>query len=518
MTDRCDVIVIGAGHNGLSCATFLARAGLSVVVLEARERAGGMAQTHEFAPGFRVSSCAHYLYQMPMKLVDELRLGSHGLTMDPRPLSTVSLAADRAPRVLGAVTSHGLEPGDARAYEAFRAQMLRFAGFLQTIKDQVPPRLTARDRHDSLGLARTGLALRRLGRDDMREFLRLIASNIYDLLNEKFSDNSVKGALALDAVLGTHMGPRSPGTVFTLLHRLGGGGIRQPIGGFGAFSDALCASAREAGVQIRLGNAVSRILLENRRASGVQLADGSTLNADQVVSGADPKTTVNRLLGACHVETGFARRIHNLRARGTAAKLHLALKALPPAPPGADDLLRQRLVFAPDMDYVERAFNPVKYGAASPEPVLEISVPTVADPGLAPAGQHVVSIIAQYAPYRPAHGWSAHERAAFQRSVIAAADRALPGLAREIVHSELLTPDDIERDYGCHGGHWHHGELALDQYYFTRPVVHAAQYALPVDGLFLCSAGAHPGGHVAGLAGRNAAGAVLAARKGRHTP
>ena len=167
---------------------------------------------------------------------------------------------------------------------------------------------------------------------------------------------------------------------------------------------------------------------------GVRLADGSTLHAHQVVSGADPKTTVNQLLGARQVETGFARRIRNLRARGTAAKLHLALKALPAPPPGVDDLFRQRLVYAPDMDYVERAFNPVKYGKASPEPVLEISVPTVADPGLSPQGQHVVSIIAQYAPYRPGHGWSDAAREAFERSVIAAAERALPGLSREIVH------------------------------------------------------------------------------------
>ncbi len=515
MTDRFDAIVIGAGHNALTCATLLARAGLKVVVAERREHVGGMADTREFTPGFRVSGCAHFLYHMSTTMMDDLRLGSHGLTMDPRPLTTVALAEARAPRVLGAQLAKGLSAEDSDAWHAYRTQMLRFAGFLHQLNDRVPPRLVNGTAQDKLALARTGLALRRMGRDDMREFLRIAASNIYDLLNEKFADPTLKGALALDAVLGTHMGPRSPNSVFTALHRMGDGtGARQPIGGLGALSNALAASAREAGVQIRLGNGVKRIVVESRHAAGVELDDGSALSAPLVISGADPKTTVQKLLGARHIETGFGRRVHHLRARGTTAKVHLALNALPAAPGGDQEILRQRLLYGPDMDYVERAFNPVKYGESSPEPVLELSIPTLADPSLAPQGHHVVSIIAQYAPYQPAHGWHPEAREQFLNAVLKSAERALPGLRAHITHSELLTPDDIEREYGCHGGHWHHGELSLDQFYFTRPVAHAAQYALPVDGVYVCSAGAHPGGHVAGLAGRNAARAVLGARSG----
>lgn len=513
MTERSDAIVIGAGHNGLTCATLLARAGLRVTVVERGAHVGGMADTREFAPGFRASGCGNFLYQVPGLFLDEMRLVSHGLTMDPRPLDTVALNSDQAPRLVGLRASDGLANPDREALEQWQTRMQRLATFVHQLGGAAPPRLHERDRPNTLALARIGLTLRRMGRDDMRELLRLIGSNIYDVLNESLNDDAVKGALALDAVLGTHMGPRSPGTMLTSLHRMGdGGGPRQPIGGLGALSDALADAAREAGVQIRLDCPVARIEVHARRASGVVLDSGEILRADQVVSGADPKTTLLQLLGARHLETGFTRRAHHLRAKGTAARLHLALKALPPAPAGRDDLLRQRMVFAPDMDFVERAFNPVKYGEASPEPVLEMALPTLADPALAPAGQHVLTITAQYAPLRPAHGWSDVERDAYQKAILGSAERALPGLSAQIIHSELLVPDDIEARFGCHGGHWHHGELALDQYFFTRPLAYAAQYATPVAGLYLCSAGSHPGGNVSGRPGQLAADAVLSAR------
>lgn len=515
MTERTDVIVIGAGHNGLTCATLLARAGLRVIVVERCDHAGGMADTREFAPGFRVSGCGNFLYQLPGQFLDQMRLISHGLTMDPRPLDTVALNEGHAPRLVGLRAGDGTAHNDA-LLEAWRELTLRLAGFIDQLGNAPPPRLHQSDRHNKMSLARIGLALRRMGRDDMRELLRLIGSNIYDLLNESLSDDMLKGALALDAVLGTHMGPRSPGTVLTYLHRLGSGdGPRQPIGGFGALSSALADAAREAGVQIRFDCPVKRIEVNARRACGVTLGNGSTLHAQQIVSAADPKTTFLQLLGARHLETGFTRRVHNLRAKGTSARLHVALKALPPAPSGREDLLRQRMVFAPDMDFVERAFNAVKYGEASAQPVLEMALPTLADPALAPAGQHVLAITAQYAPFKPDHGWSDAARADYQAAILQCVERALPGVAPHIVGTELLVPDDIATTYGCHGGHWHHGELALDQFLFTRPVAFAAQYSTPVDNLFLCSAGTHPGGHISGRSGTLAAQAVLAARNAR---
>lgn len=500
MTERSDIIVIGAGHNGLTCAALLARAGKRVTVVERSEHVGGMADTREFAPGFRVSGCGNFLYRMSGRFLDQLRLGSHGLTMDPRPLDTVALGAQSGPRVV--------------QRDAWHATLSRLAAFMHQLGSSAPPRLHDRDRHNALSLARIGLTLRRLGRDDMRELLRVIGSNVYDLLNESLDDAQLKGALALDAVLGTHMGPRSPGTVLTYLQRYGlGDGPRQPIGGLGAVSSALADAAREAGVQIRLDCEVASIDVHARRACGVTLSDGLELRAQQVVSAVDPKTTFLRLLGARRLDTGFTRRVHHLRARGTAARLHLGLRGLPATPHGDPEILRQRMVFAPDMDFVERAFNPVKYGQASAEPVLEMALPTLADPALAPEGHHVLAITAQYAPWQPADAWSDAARQSFQDAIVRSAERALPGLGEHIVHSELLVPDDIEQRYGCHGGHWHHGELALDQFLFTRPVAYAAQYATPVDGLFLCSAGSHPGGHVSGMPGQLAAEAVLAARQ-----
>ena len=426
MTDA-DALVIGGGHNGLVCAQRLASAGLSVIVLERRDEVGGMADTFEFAPGFWASACAQYLYDFPTALMDELNLVSHGLTMDPRPLASVALASGHAPRVLGAMHCENLSDADTARWPVFRERMTQLASFIEHLKHHAPPRLHARERRDVLELAQLGLALRKLGREDMREFLRLVTSNIYDLLHEWFDDPILRGALAFDAVLGTHLGPRSPGSVLTFLHRFGrGAGPCQPIGGMGAFSAALAASARAAGVSIRTQKTVRHIVMENGRAVGVRLDDDQTLRARHVISNADPKNTLLKLVGARHLDIGFARRVRHVRARGTSARLHLALDALPPAPLGRDELLRQRVVIAADPDDLERAFNPIKYGDASTRPALELCVPTLADPALAPDGHHVVSITAQYVPYQPAHGWSPAARDAFAE---AHSDRRRCGVA-----------------------------------------------------------------------------------------
>ncbi len=513
MTDS-DVLIIGAGHNGLVCAHKLARAGLSVTVLEARSRVGGMADTFEFVPEFRASACAQYLYDFPSALIDELNLISHGLTMDPRPLQTVALCPDHAPRVLGAQHSENLPGSDAQAWTQFRADLLRLASFIEHVKQHAPARLHRRERADLLGLAQLGLALRRLGRDDMREFLRLITSNVYDLLQERFDDPVTRGAVGLDAVLGTHLGPRSPGSVLTLLHRVGhGAGPCLPIGGMGALTDALSRSAQAQGVTVRTDARVASIDVQDGRAAGVTINGGQTLRARHIVSNADPRTTLLDMVGARHLDIGYARRVNNVRARGTAARLHLAVASLPQPPGGRDDVLRQRMLAAGDLDALERAFNPVKYGQASEQPALEISIPTLADPGLAPRGKHVVSITAQYAPFAPDHGWNDAARQQFERAIRDVAEAVLPGLNDHVLGSRLLTPDDMAARYGAAGGHWHHGELSLDQFLFTRPVAFGAQYTQPIRGLFLCSAGSHPGGHVSGYPGKHAADAVLKAHR-----
>jgi phytoene dehydrogenase-like protein len=327
-------------------------------------------------------------------------------------------------------------------------------------------------------------------------------------LEERFSLPLLKGALALDAVLGTNLGPRSPGTVLSLLYRVaaprGADCLSLPQGGLGALSEALARAARAAGAEVRTGSAVERILVRDDHAAGVVLAGGEEIAATTVVSSADPKSTFLKLLGSEHLDAGFVRRVSQVRSRGLTAKLHLALDRLPQFPGLAEELLPGRLLIAPSADYVERAYNHTKYDEYSAAPMLEITIPTLADPGLAPAGRHVMSVIAQYAPYALAAGW-ATQRQAFADRVIDTLGAYAPQLRDSIRAMELLTPPDIEREFRITGGHWHHAELALDQFLMVRPVPGAAQYHTPVPGLFLCGAGCHPGGGVTGLAGRNAA-------------
>jgi len=523
MTEKttAEAIVIGAGHNGLACAAYLARAGWDVLVLEASGEVGGAAATRRLADGFRVPGCAHLLYQLQPEVAGELELSKFGLEIAVADALTTALSPDgHHVGIRGADLDGRVTDRDRAGLQEFRERMLRFAKLLRPYLNRRPPLLVNNDTADKLTIGRLGLDIRRLGRREMQEFLRLIAINIYDVLHEHFETELVQGAFALDAVLGTHLGPRSPNSLLTYIHRLTGeidgrpGTIALPKGGMGRVGDAFAGAARAAGVNIRCAAPVRRIRVDNGRVIGVELEDGEEIDALTVISNADPRTTVLDLLGARHVETGFTRRIRNLRMRGNAAKLHLALDALPEFAGVEPSALAGRLLIAPDMDYVERAFNPAKYGQWSAQPVVEITVPSVGDPSLAPPGRHVLSAVVQYAPYRLDGGWSEDQTAVFRDLVIDTIAAYAPGLRDTIVAAELLSPADIERTFRIGGGHWHHGELALDQFLFTRPVPGAAQYVLPVAGLYLCGAGAHPGGSITGAAGRNAAAEILK-REGR---
>ena len=506
-----DVIVIGGGHNGLVCAAYLAKAGRRVTVLEAADQVGGAAATREFAPGFR-ASCAHLMYLLDDGIRKELQLDANGLTLAAKSLDTLALAEDGGHLAVRAdsVDGPGLSDTDRAGYAEYRRFMTKFAGVVADLHNRIPPRIT-QQRGDLVELAKVALKVRMLGRDDMREFLRIAGINIYDVLQENIDNPLLKGALSLDAVLGTHLAPRSNNSVFTALHRLSGGGaMALPAGGMGAVCEALAGAARKAGAEIRCGSPVQDILLEGDRVAGVRLASGEELKAATVVSNADPRTTIFDLLGARHVEAGFTRRISNFRSRGNAAKLHLALDDLPGFRGLDAGQLGQRLIIAPDLDYVERAFNHVKYGEYSSRPVLEIVIPSLHDASLAPAGKHVLSAVVQYAPRNLKAGWD-EGRGAFTEIVFDTLARYAPDIREKTAAAELLTPQDIEREYRISGGHWHHGELMMDQFLMLRPVPKSAQYRMPVDGLYLCGAGTHPGGGVMGSAGRNAARAVLAA-------
>ncbi|MBM4195517.1 MAG: NAD(P)/FAD-dependent oxidoreductase [Gammaproteobacteria bacterium] len=512
------VVIIGAGHNGLVCAAYLARAGREVVVLEAAAQPGGAAVTREFAPGFRVSACAHLLYLLDAQVSRDLALESHGLKMARSNLRTVALAADGGHIVHagGKVESGPVSPADRAALADYHARLQRFARVMGKQHNRRPPRIGGGDRSDLLGAALLGLDIRLLGRDDMREFLRIAGINVYDVLEETFESPLLKGTLALDAVLGTNLGPRSNNSVLTLLHRMSGtaggdyGAVALPAGGMGTVTAALAAAAQKSGATLRCSSPVARITLEGDRVSGVQLESGETIAAGTVVSNADPARTLLQLLGARHLETGFAERVRHIRSRGTAAKLHLALDGLPEFTGLDGALLGERLVIAPDPVYVEHAFDHSKYGTASPEPVLEIVMPSVHDRSFSPQGKHVLSAIVQYAPHDAGAGADAR-RGEFLERILGVLGKYSPGLRRQIVATELLLPADIEREFRITGGHWHHGELALDRFLMLRPVPGAAQYAMPLDGLYLCGAGCHPGGGVMGSAGGNAARAVLAA-------
>jgi len=508
MTESFDAIIVGAGHNGLVCAATLARAGRRVLVLEANDYVGGAAVTREFAEGFAVSACAHLLTQLQPAVRRDLGLEPE-LAGDE--IATIALdEAGEHVRIVGDTVT-GVGDDDSMQYIAFHERMTRFARLLETQFNRTPPRLGSGETRDLVALGKLGFDVRRLGRSEMRDFLRLVGMNIHDECRERFESPRLKGAVCLDAVLGTHLGPRSPGTILTCLYRLAGGEgkVASPAGGMGSVSDALAEIAHDAGATIRVASPVERIVVENGRVTGVETAGGERFSSLTVVSNADPKRTVLELVGGRHVEAGFANRIDKLRARGNVAKLHLALDGLPEIDGlGAGDL-GERLVIAPDEHTVERAFNPAKYGKFSPNPVLEILFPSVRETGFAPSGKHVMSAVVQYAPYALSGGWDDASRSDFFDAVLATLERYMPDLRGRIEAHELLTPADIEREFHISGGHWHHAELALDQFMFVRPVGGAAQYAMPIDGLYLCGAGTHPGGGVSGAPGRNAAREIL---------
>lgn len=512
MTDKYDAIVVGGGHNGLVCSALLARSGKQVLLLEANDQVGGAAITREFADGYSVSACAHLLYNLQPSVTKELRLN---VETSSRNMTVIALDdGGEHVRIKGNTVTGALD-GDDVAYKAFYKRMTRFADLLRTYLNRTPPRLGTRDWGDLTTLAKLGFDIRRLGRKEMQAFLRLIGMNIHDEVVERFKCPILRGAISLDAVLGTHLGPRSPNTIMTYLYRLAGnyGATAIPKGGMGGICNELASVARESGVTIRTGMPVTRIVVDNGRVTGVETENGERFDSLTVVSNADPKRTVMDLVGARHVETVFTRRIHHLRSRGNAAKLHLALDGLPEIPGMTNREYGERILIADTEDYVERAFNPAKYGKSSPNPVLEVTFPSFRDETLAPKGKHVLSAVVQYAPYAHKDGWNDAAREEFESAAIRALEKYMPDIMSRITASELLTPADIEEQFHITGGHWHHGELTLDQFLFTRPVCGASQYRMPLDGLYLCGAGAHPGGGVSGAAGRNAARAILEREK-----
>lgn len=515
MTDNYDTLIVGGGHNGLVCAAYLAKSGHRVCVLERRDFVGGAAVTEEFHPGYRVSSGAQFLQQLHPDVVKDLALEEHGLKFAAKNLATTALALDAEHlTIIGdQLSGAAVSAADQAAFKSLMADAKAFAGVMRLLIDQPPIDIFNADNSDKWTAVKAAWSMRfGLGKDRLRELLRIGAMNMFDHLNDKLEHDLLKGALALDSVLGSHFGIRSSGNVVAFLYRLtmvSKDLQGLPEGGMGSLTAALARSAEAAGVEIRTAAPVTSINVENCRVTGVTIAGGEMFTANRVISNADVKKTVLELVGSRHFEADFVHAVSHVRMRGSAAKLHLALSGLPDFSALNGQALAARMVIAPSVDEIENAFNPIKYGGFSRRPLMEFSLPSISDRSLVDGDGHVLNATVQYAPYSLKGGWTEAARAQFLNVCLDQLARYAPDIKAKIQHAELLTPVDLEQRFGMTGGDWNHGEMALDQLYVLRPVPAAARYGLPLDGLYLCGAGTHPGGGVMGAAGRNSAGIIL---------
>lgn len=513
-----DAIIIGGGHNGLVAAGLLAKAGRKTIVLEASDAVGGGARTREFHPGYKASGLAHIVNRLAPEVISELGLDTSLFASDMAP--SVVLDADRGPAVLRGAYGEsidGVTVDEARAFSTMRAKLMMQAGILGRFLGKRPPRPGETSLTDMFGLGMTGLSLVGKGRDEARDFARMALMNVADITDEYLGDDRLKALIAFDAVLGIHLGPRSPTSLLGLYYRLTGmalgaaGGQFLPRGGMGSLAQALEQAARRHGAEIRVNAPVSRILSDRGKVHGVALADGEELHSVLVVSAIHPVATLRNLVARGEVDTHLSTSLKHVRSKGDAAKMHLALSRVPDFKGVAADDLKGRLVIARSVRHVEEAFNPSKYGEFSPDPVMEITLPSLADPSFAPAGGAVLSAVVQYAPYDLREGWEVG-KPKFMAAIMAALETYAPGIGATVVGSELLTPVDIERQFRMPGGHWHHGELQVDQLLLNRPTFGVSGYDTPLEGLYLASAGSHPGGGISGLPGRNAARHILKRR------
>ena len=523
---RYDAIVVGGGHNGLTAAAYLARAGLRALVLERREMVGGAAVTEEVWPGFRINTASYTCSLLRPAVVRDLELVRHGfelLPFDPAifiPFAdgrSICLWADHE-RTLRDIAKFSAK--DARAYEHVEALFLRLARFIVPMLDQPPPDPGSSRPRDLIGMLTLAARARGLARRDLYQLIRIMQISAADFLDEHFESDAIKSALGAFCIIGTYGGPRTPGTAYVLLHHLMGaadtvgaaawGFVR---GGMGMVSEAMAGAAREAGAEIRTGATVERILVRNGRAYGVALSSGEEIQAETVLSNADPKRTFLGLVEERHLDSEFLSDIRNFRIEGTSAKVHLVLSELPRwrAAPRLDGGLTCPPLcdICPSLEYLERGWDDCKYGRFSRQPFCDMAIPTLLDSSLCPQGYHMASIFVQYAPYHLREGTWEEKREAFGDAVVNTLSEYAPNLKNAILHRQVLTPWDLEQKIGLTEGNIFHGELTLDQLFFLRPVPGWAKYRTPIRNLYLCGSGAHPGGGVMGAPGKLAAQELL---------
>jgi phytoene dehydrogenase-like protein len=518
---QADVAIVGGGHNGLIAAYYLAKAGLKAVVFERRDEVGGGAVTSEIHPGFRCPMLSHEALLQEEIAVD-MNLERHGLALLTPEARVCSLSTGGAPLVIyddvarSAESIRAVSARDAAAYPSYRAAIESIASVLGSVFEAPAPDIDHPGARDLWNLLQAGRRFRALGKRDGYRLLRWLPMPVSDLTHEWFETDLLRATIAAPGLSGTMLGPRSAGSALVLLlreaHRLRAGRMaRQVRGGPGALSRALAAAARAAGVEIQTGARVERIVVHDGHAAGIRV-DGRTIDAQRVLSAVDPKTTFLGLLEPFDLTPDFASKVRNYRASGTVAKVNFALSALPAF--GADAAsLEGRVHVGPELDYIERAFDHAKYGEFSNDPWLDITIPSILDPDLAPSGAHVMSAYVHYAPYRLREGEWMAARDGLLTATMRVLERHAPGISRQVVAAQVITPQELESDYGFAGGHIFHGELALDQLFTMRPLLGFARYSSPIDGLFLCGAGTHPGGFLTGTSGRLAARAMLATRQ-----
>ena len=518
MAETRDVVIIGAGHNGLVAAYYLAKAGFRPLMLERHPQVGGCAITGEFHPGFRCSTLAHATGPVRPDVVADMNLASHGLKTYVPDVRVLSLAPDGRHLALHSDTGRTQQElakysmKEAANYAEFQQALAHIAAVLDYLMCITPPDIDEPMSGNLMDLLRTGQKIRGLDEKDFYRLLRWMPMAVADLVAEWFSTELVRATIAAQGIFGTFLGPWSAGSGATFLLRTAAdgnpaGAATYVTGGTGTLTTAMAIAAQSAGVEIRAGMEVEQVGVKDGVATGVVLRNGQEINAGSVISDADPKRTLLGLVDPQWLEPSFLQRLQNYRMQGTVAKVNLALSGLP-ALKGTDGniaLLGGRIQVSPEIDYLERAFDASKYGEFSQHPYLEATIPTLHDSSLAPAGKHVMSIYMQYAPYGLRNGDWDTRRDALGDVVVNTLAEYSPDLPGMIEGREIITPKDLERTYGLTGGHIFHGELALDQLFTMRPLLDWARYRTPIKGLYLCGSGTHPGIGLTGGSGANAA-------------